>query len=98
VTRSLGRRFLALVIMTAVCPLVAQNPPPVPPPTLENEIYGSLPAPRGDFKVGRVTVHWIDTSRIEPLPTDRKAFSPEAQRCATYADGKPMAQLRHRRF
>jgi hypothetical protein len=69
-TQGFGRRFLALLIMTAVCPLVAQSPPPAPPPTLENDIYGSLPAPTGDFRVGRVTVHWIDTSRIEPLSQD----------------------------
>lgn len=28
---------------------------------------GALPGPTGPFAIGRVTVHWIDQSRIEPL-------------------------------
>ena len=32
---------------------------------------GALPAPTGRFGVGRVTVHWTDTSRVEPLAADR---------------------------
>src|SRR5205823_341872 len=30
----------------------------------------ALPAPTGPFAVGRVTVHWTDTSRFEPLAAD----------------------------
>lgn len=33
-------------------------------------MVGRLPAPTGEFKVGRVTVHWTDASRIEPLSPD----------------------------
>src|SRR5260370_42058984 len=32
---------------------------------------GALPPPTGPFGVGRVTVHWTDTSRVEPLAADR---------------------------
>ena len=32
----------------------------------------ALPAPTGAFGVGRVTVHWTDTSRVEPLAADRR--------------------------
>src|SRR5256714_1749996 len=33
---------------------------------------GALPAPTGAFGVGRVTVHWPDRSRVEPLAADRR--------------------------
>src|SRR2546423_8441559 len=33
---------------------------------------GALPAPTGAFGVGRVTVHWTDRSRVEPLAADRR--------------------------
>src|SRR5260370_11812162 len=32
---------------------------------------GALTPPTGPFGVGRVTVHWTDTSRVEPLSADR---------------------------
>ena len=31
-----------------------------------------LPPPTGPFGVGRVTVHWTDRSRVEPLDPDRR--------------------------
>jgi predicted dienelactone hydrolase len=31
----------------------------------------ALPVPTGSFPVGRITVHWTDRSRIEPLAPDR---------------------------
>ena len=33
----------------------------------------TLPAPTGSFAVGRVTLHWTDRSRVEPLDPDRRA-------------------------
>ena len=33
---------------------------------------GILPAPAGSLGIGRVTVHWTDTSRVEPLAADRR--------------------------
>src|SRR5690242_18064299 len=32
----------------------------------------ALPPPTGTFKVGRVTAHWTDTSRVESLAADRR--------------------------
>ena len=36
-----------------------------------NGELGALPPPSGSFGVGRVTVHWTDASRVEPLAADR---------------------------
>lgn len=33
---------------------------------------GALPPPTGPFAVGKVTVHWTDTSRVEPLAAERR--------------------------
>jgi Platelet-activating factor acetylhydrolase, isoform II len=33
---------------------------------------GTLPPPTGPFAVGRVTVHWTDTSRVEPMAAERR--------------------------
>ena len=67
--KSFGRGFLAVLTMAATCPLIGQSPP-ASTSHPQNEVYGTLPAPTGDFKVGRVTVHWVDSSRIEPLSPD----------------------------
>jgi len=32
----------------------------------------ALPKPTGKFSIGRVTLHWVDRSRIEPLAPDRQ--------------------------
>jgi len=62
-------RFLLLLTMSAVYPLVGQSPPASLSKSNGEtiEMYGNLPVPTGDFKVGRITTHWTDTSRIEPL-------------------------------
>ena len=40
---------------------------------LAHNVFGTstLPSPTGPFGVGRVTVHWTDRSRVEPLAPDR---------------------------
>jgi hypothetical protein len=54
------RRVFALVILSFAIPTctMAQS---------ADGGLGRLPAPTGSLGVGRVTVHWIDESRIEPL-------------------------------
>lgn len=39
----------------------ATNPPPQSP------ALATLPPATGPFAVGKVTVHWVDESRVEPL-------------------------------
>src|SRR5512138_2947742 len=34
-------------------------------------VAAALPPPTGPFPVGRITVEWVDRSRIEPLSDDR---------------------------
>ena len=36
---------------------------------------GVLPPPSGRYAVGRVTLHWTDRSRVEPLAADRPTLS-----------------------
>src|SRR5215469_2354048 len=66
-----GWALLPVVMMTAIHPLIGQGTP-ASTPLQQTDAYGALPAPTGDFQVGRVTVHWIDTSRIEPLSPDHE--------------------------
>jgi pimeloyl-ACP methyl ester carboxylesterase len=76
-----GSVFALLVVMvgTAMC-AAAQS---------ESASPAGLPSPTGPFAIGRVTVHWIDPSRIEPFsvkprelmvdiwyPTDSAAGAP----------------------
>jgi hypothetical protein len=65
---SVQRFFLSAIMLAAPCHVLGQSWPTVAaqsqPP---DRLFGILPLPTGPFKVGRVTVHWVDHSRIEPL-------------------------------
>jgi hypothetical protein len=66
VAQNLQRLFLSVVILATSYSVFGQSSPLVVA-QLPDEPYGIFPLPTGDFKVGRVTVHWVDQSRIEPL-------------------------------
>src|SRR5258708_13926224 len=48
--------FARIVVMVGTAMCAAAQPEP-----------GGLPSPTGPFAIGRVTVHWINPSRIEPF-------------------------------
>jgi predicted dienelactone hydrolase len=54
-----------------------------------------LPAPSGEFKVGRITVEWTDRSRLEPLSPNHepRALMVDIWYPADAADGPPESYL-----
>src|SRR5713101_2020992 len=54
---ALGMYFLGQ-IMVAGAPVTDSS---------KTSAFAALPAPTGPFAVGKITVHWTDESRIEPL-------------------------------
>jgi predicted dienelactone hydrolase len=59
----LPRTFVALFVACIV--------PAVAPAGQATSVVRQLPPPTGPFQIGRVTAHWSDTSRAEPLAVDR---------------------------
>jgi hypothetical protein len=55
--------LFAIAGFVTVCHLLAQGSGP----EHRSETVRVLPTPTGPFAVGRVTTHWVDETRIEPL-------------------------------
>src|SRR5881296_1207699 len=54
---------------------------------------GGLPSPTGPFAIGRVTVHWIDPSRIEPFSAKPRELMIDIWYPADSATGAPTEYL-----
>jgi hypothetical protein len=66
--RNVQRFFLSAVMLAGSYTALGQSSPTVAAqPQPADRTFKILPLPTGEFKVGRVTVHWVDHSRIEPL-------------------------------
>ena len=55
-------------VLAAICflyPIARAGAPATNP--LKSPALATLPTPTGPFAVGKVTVHWVDESRVEPL-------------------------------
>src|SRR5436190_12162186 len=54
------RIFIAMICLVALANAVGGAQP-------ASFRHGPLPAPSGTFRIGRVTLHWTDSARLEPL-------------------------------
>lgn len=63
--------FLALASICLLCPTTAAATSATDP--AQSSALGALPLVTGPFAVGKVTVHWTDESRIEPLSPNHES-------------------------
>src|SRR5947207_5842083 len=67
------RKFRTSFVLSTICLLFQSTISGVPPTDpLKSPSLPTLPPATGPFAVGKVTVHWTDESRIEPLSPDHE--------------------------
>jgi len=59
------RTSFLILAMSFLCQIAAAGTPASD--SLKSPTVLTLPTPTGPFSVGKVTVHWVDESRVEPL-------------------------------
>ena len=64
-TRENSRAWLAALGIYLLSQIVVAGAPVTD--SSKTSAFAALPAPTGPFAVGKITAHWTDESRIEPL-------------------------------
>src|SRR5204862_5631369 len=59
------RTSLLILAASFLCQIAVAGSPAAG--SLKSPTVPTLPTPTGPFAVGKVTVHWVDESRVEPL-------------------------------
>lgn len=60
-------KYRALFVLSTICFLCQSTISGIPPTDPLSPSLATLPPASGPFAVGKVTVHWVDESRVEPL-------------------------------
>src|ERR1700740_3533152 len=64
------RTSFLILAMSFLCQIAVADTPAAD--SLKSPTVPTLPPPTGPFAVGKVTGHWVDESRVEPLPPNHE--------------------------